>query len=243
MKRFSVTKAIAKRRRLHRLKKLKQAALTMGIATAWGATADAASLNVAATVTLSLADSAFVLDARGTADTATATITVAGLDSVQPGHSLSITTGLDANDSLAMFGGESGYYYIGVSGNDLVLSFPNGGNGALGEFWDSLFRDSQGSVISEGALLSELENSPLQDGADLDPNSLLGQFNNAYGDLLRTPFGAEAELVAFSELDAQRLNHGQSAGQVTLSLAPEPTTLLIVYSAGGMTWLGVRRRD
>lgn len=240
MKRTSITRAIAKRRRRRRLKKLKQAALTVGLATAWGATAEATSFTVAATATLTLSESAFVLEARGSDTIVTSTITAPGLDDSTFDMRISLSTGLEADNALALFGGGSGYYYIGVSGDDLVLSFPNGGDGVIGEFWGSLFlRNGQG--ITEDQILDQLRNTPLEDGSDLDPDSPLGILNRDYGELLRTPFGSEAELVAFTE-NAAGSNNGISGGQVTLSVVPEPTTLLIVYAAGGMTWLGSRRR-
>lgn len=239
MKSKSIAKSIARRRRRSRLRKLKQAALTVGLATAWGSAADGAQFNVTATTTITLQDSAFVIDDRGLADTSSLTITAAALNGPPTGDQS--VSQIYENDFIFNANGESGYYYIGISEGDLVVSFPNGGSAALGQSWSSLFmRNGQG--ICEEDILDQLAISPLVDGADLDPTSPLGIFNELYGEVVRTPFGSEAELIAFTN-NAAGPNHGISGGQTTVSVVPEPTTLAIIYAAGGMTWLGTRRRD
>lgn len=236
MNRRTAKKSILKSRRLSRLRKLKTAALSVGLATAWGGVADAGTLfSATATATITLAASRSV----GSTSTATVTITVEGLDQSAGGGSSSSSALID---QTLQINGDSGYYYVGVSGDDLVLSFPNGGAGVIGEFWGSLFlRNGQG--VTEGQILDQLANTPLQNGALLDPSSPLGQLDKEYGGLLRTPFGEESTLVAFRFLDAQNPNNGVDGGRYSLSVVPEPASLAMLAAATGVSFLGARRRD
>ena len=236
MNRRATKKSILKARRLTRLRKLKVAAMSLGLATAWGGAADAGTLFAAtATATITLSDSRSV----GSTLNGTVTIHVEGLDQSSGGGSASASAFIDQTLQIT---GESGYYYVGVSGDDLVLSFPNGGAGVVGEFWGALFlRNGQG--VTEAQILAQLGATPLENGALLDPTSPLGLLDKEYGSLLRTPFGEESTLVAFRFLDAQSPNNGVDGGRYSLSVVPEPTAVAMMAVATGVSILGARRRD
>lgn len=236
MKRKQPTKHIQRRRRIGRLRKLKVAALSLGLATAWGGSADAALFNATATATLTLSDSAAV----SCCTAATATIVIEGINDLAPGTSASGIGSIPGD--LDLRASDSGYYYVGKSGDDIVLSFPNGGAGAIGEFWGALFLNN-GQGVTEGQLLDDLGINPLANGVPLDPASALGQIDKDYGQLLRTPYGEEATLVAFQFIDAQSPNNGVAAGTFRMSVIPEPATFAMVASAMGIAWAGVRRRE
>ena len=237
MKRKQPSKSLQRRRRYSRVRKVKAAALSLGLVTAWGATADAATYNATATATITLSGSAYVSDGVGGSVAQTATITIEGINDVPSGQSASGSSSIPGDVDAT-----SGYYYVGVSNGDLVLSFPGGGAAAIGEFWGALFFDSMGQGITEGQILDQLAVTPLRNGDPLDPASPLGILNRDYGHLLRTPYGEEATLVAFTN-NAAGPNHGISGGTTTMTVVPEPATWAILATAAGITSIGVRRRE
>ncbi len=240
MKRKKSSKSLQKRRRLTRLRKLKIAALTLGLATAWGGSAEAGTtFNATATATITLANSAYTVSDLGASSTSTVTLTVTGISDVPEGQSASGSSSIIQNIGV---GQGNGYYYVGTTGTDLVLSFPNGGDGVIGQFWGALFIDGEGNGITEGQILQQLESTPLRNGVPLDPNSPLGILDRDYGNLLRTSFGEEATLVAFTN-NAAGPNHGIAAGVTTVDAVPEPASFAIIATAAGMILLSGRRSD
>ena len=240
MKRKSIKKSLERRRRLNRSRRLKAAAVTLGLATAWGnAGADAATINSTATVTLSVSDAtAFsISDGNGATATATATITIEGLVAPPGGGNSGLSTISNLPFDLSA---DDGYFLVGVAGQDLVLSFPEGGASAIGEFWGSLFIDPVRGGVTEGEILQQLASGSFAAGETLDPKSPLGLLVGEYADLLRTPLGEESTLVAFTN-NAAGINNGEFAGVFTQSIVPEPMSAAMLISGAGLV-LAVRRR-
>lgn len=259
MKRKTISKSLAANRRRKRLRKLKAAALSLGLATAWCGSGEAATLfstNATLTITASQGLTFF-------GHNSTITITVppkkeksvgASIGPIHPpasgGGGSTFLTSLsdvdvdDPTDFVPINNEKIGSFFVGIdAGGDLVLSVPNGGDGVVGLPWMANFCPPDGTdqarSVAESAILQALTTAPVLQDSRAPDGSPLDILDRYYADLLVTPYGEEATLVAFRGFD----NTGEIVGTIRTSIVPEPTSWVMMASAAGMIIGSVRRRE
>ena len=243
MKRKTLTKSRERRRRTNRRRRLKAAALSLGLATAWGGTADGGTflLNGTVTITSVLSNSATFFN-----NTATATITLPSKAASTGSWSMTDPI-LPRSVTLDVPGAvdpEDGFYLGGIIDNadgtsDIVLSFPNGGDGVVGVAWTSVFVDGQDPAAREPLLIAQLRNDPFAKSPDIPVPSEFSSLDTGFLNLLLTPYGEDSTLVAFTGPN----NVGEVVGTFSASVVPEPAVFGMVVMAAGIASISVRRRD
>ncbi len=249
MKCKQVTKSIVRRRRYSRLKKLKIAALSIGLMTAWGGTSAEAGTTYAttATATITVEGSLTFFGA-----TSTLTITAAGENRSLGGPTGIFSGGKTTESSLTLdvdpsLSPGSGFMFAGAIDNgdgtsDLVLSFPGDGAIANGVVWTSLFVDNipEEQRVFEPAVLQQMASPPVFDSRGLvEPGSQLFRLEAYYDDLLEEDYGDTATLIAFNGPG----NTGVVVGTITSTPVPEPTALALLVTSAGILAAGGRRRE
>ncbi|MEM7681393.1 MAG: hypothetical protein AAF288_05505 [Planctomycetota bacterium] len=234
---------VSRARRYTRRRKLQPVLPAMGLLTAWGGAAQAGTLySLTSSTTITVAEGASLYNTGGslTLERASRGAEVADL---VPGSSNSQTVSIEAGPPS---GPDAGYFYAGVIDNgdgtsDLVLSFPGDGAVADGVVWTSLFVDNlpPEQQVFEPLVIPQLASSPVFDPAGgLEPGTQLERLDAFFPQLLRTPYGDTATLIAFNGPG----NTGTVVGTITIGVVPEPATGTMALAAGALATYRVRRR-
>ncbi len=229
MKRAKATKTQLRReRRGKRLRKLKAACLSLGLATAWGVEAQADTM-----VSIDLAPTVSLQDAVVVFGNNVSTATGFYLGDIPYGITTNIVKRFESGDWRYEFINEREYLVNGSSPNvgyallaaydddgtpGVVVSCPDDGPVVAMQEWADIFWN-----ITEAQALDGLSHGY----ADT-------RFGNYYSDIMNTDYGTQATLVSFST--------AADVGTITVTVVPEPATWGLVAGAVGIAALA-RRRD
>ena len=241
-----VAARLTRRRRRRAFRdKLQPTLLTVGLVSAWGGVAQAATTYTAnGSLTLDVADGAAMFCCGGSA-TITPPPPFESLgqevgDFTAGDFSFSVTVDPDLDTKPT-----DGFFFAGAIENsdgtsDLVLSFPGDGSVARGVVWTSLFVDGlpDEEKVFEPQVLQQLGSSPVFDQRGVpEPGSQLYRLDLFFSDLIDTPYGEGATLIAFNGPG----NTGTVVGTITAEV-PEPAGMVMLGGAALLT-MGVRRRE
>ena len=238
MKRRCVAKSIEKRRRRRRLRKLRAACLTVGLATAWGAAPDsqAATLRVEVTPSQSIENAAvffnwnssgnppgfYRLGSIGAGETATAQLTIDdAVFETSPSPYLEPYTDFGYTVVASLNGGAGP-----------VVSLPDAEAIVDSAEWADLFPTADESGVVDD--LSSYAVNPTQIWRLPDLHRLVLEHARSLPgrDFAVTPYGVESVLTGFST--------ATHYGTAIVYFVPEPAAWVILVMAGSATALGRR---
>lgn len=242
MNRKAPSKSLLRARRYRQRRRLKLAALSLGLLTTWATGASASTCCASATITITppppIKNSATFFNAGGslTLNSPSVAALSGDFDLGDTGRNFSLA-------NSASFDPNGGYYFAGVIENadgtsDIVMSFPNGGDGAVGIDWTSIFQVGQTLPPCEDMLVDELVTDPFSRTALIQPGTELEFFDSYSRDIVLSPVGETATLVAFTGA----ANTGEIVGTVTINAIPEPTSLAVLGITAGVLIIGARTR-
>lgn len=244
MRHSRLTKKTLRRRRSNRLRKLRAACLSLGLATAWGGSASAD-----VTVLLTVTPSVTLTDAVVVFGNNVSTESYFPIGDLPAGQTTTLRHTLtgefeDAPEKLAVDVDApfTGYYlaagYERDDAQGVVLAFRDDAVVTAGHEWADLFlvQDSYSSYhnVIESEMLAALANGQVLDNLSSYARSGDGPSWNTNANLLNTPYGETSVLVGFSTATA--------LGSMTVSIVPEPAAFAIVACALGVWSVGGLRR-
>ena len=252
MKRTKASKAQLKRqRRRRRLRKLKAACLSLGMATAWGGEAEAAPLQfkVTANPTRTISNAYVYFSNNATTGFFRSLGTLPANETSMQVFTFNfgdLDPIVDYLPRPGAFNGDPdpGFVIMGVYEQDdlqegVALSSQSTAPIDDGSTWDDLFNepsDPSYAQFEEAEIVDSLNNgdqfSPLSTG--FEGAFLYFSVSDIPNPLLRTPYGQQATLIAFST--------AVDVGTAIVEIVPEPASWGLVVSAAGAVLL-VRRRD
>jgi len=205
-----------KRRRNRKRLKQTAACLTIGLATAWGGSADAALVKVVMTPEETLTNAYGVIYHRNSSSGRLVSLgtTIGGTTSVLFFDFAQETPQDFAGLSYTVLG-----LYEGDDGPSVAVSFPNNGPILSGSVWEDLF----GGIARKSSMIDELMR-----GRSIVP------FVNTTTRMTGTQYGSEATIINFSQ--------ASFGGVVTISIVPEPGSFVLLTSGVGLVALPRRRR-